>query len=222
MTENYLVFKEFNAIEIATEIGEILKRNNIDIIIEKEELNNSVFGVSNLNNNIKLKINKIDFTNAQKIIDNYYKELITSVPDDYYLFTFSIDELSEIVLKPWEWGEFDVNLAQKILTEKGVSINSAEKEKRTEEYLFEQSKQKNVNELFLLLGYIVALLGGFLSIIFGYVLAYSKKTLPNGEQMFVYIESVRKHGKIIYFAGIVSVILWTIIILFFSPAYKNN
>ena len=52
-------------------------------------------------------------------------------------------------------------------------------------------------------GYIFSFLGGFLGMIIGYFLWTSKKTLPNGERVHSYIEKDRKHGKYIFYIGVI-------------------
>ena len=86
MKEEYLIFKEFNDIEVASHIAELLKNNHIDTVIENNKETSSVWGTNNFNNDIKLKITSKNFITAQSIIENYYKELVRSAPEDYYLF----------------------------------------------------------------------------------------------------------------------------------------
>ncbi len=62
---------------------------------------------------------------------------VTEIGKDYYLYSFTDDELMEVITKADEWSPFDVVLARKILAEKGKSISDeaikAINEKRIEE-----------------------------------------------------------------------------------------
>jgi hypothetical protein len=52
-------------------------------------------------------------------------------------------------------------------------------------------------------GYISAFLGGVIGIAIGLNLWTMKKTLPNGERVYVYNENDRNHGKIMTVVGII-------------------
>ncbi len=217
MEETYLTFKKFNDIGLATQIGEQLKANQIEFIIED---NNQFFDVTFANNNfqsnINLKIKSKDFHSAKKILNDYYKEAIKSVDEDYYLFEFSNQELFDIISKPGEWGEFDYQLAEKILSDRNCDITPEKIEMIAENQINELSEKEKVKKYSIYEGYFYALLGGFLAIIFGYNLAYSKKTIPNGKQIYTYEDSARKHGERIFFIGIVSLIFWIALIFFYK------
>jgi hypothetical protein len=60
-----------------------------------------------------------DFAVAQRELEKYYRAQIAHAEDDYYLFEFSDAELNEILSKPDEWGDFDYQLAQQLLRERG-------------------------------------------------------------------------------------------------------
>ena len=74
-----------------------------------------------------------------------------------------------------------------------------------------EAKNKRIEELrqpdrssskWIDLGYVFAILGGFLGFIIGYLLLTQKKTLPNGERVFAYSLEDRKHGKRILYVGV--------------------
>jgi len=52
-------------------------------------------------------------------------------------------------------------------------------------------------------GYIFSLLGGFLGLIIGWSLWKMKKTLPNGEKVYAFMNIDRMHGKLIFLIGII-------------------
>ncbi|MCW3109501.1 MAG: hypothetical protein JWQ09_4007 [Segetibacter sp.] len=59
-------------------------------------------------------------------------------------------------------------------------------------------------------GYASAIFGGLFGIIIGWTLAYFKKTLPDGQRVYVYREEERKHGNRMLIISIVSFIFWII------------
>src|SRR5258708_6644806 len=124
MGNNYITYQKFNDFELAQTIAQKLKESEIEYLLED---NSKYFDVSFANNSfeskIDLKVKSEDFIKADKALDDLYKKNLGEVEKDYYLFSFSEDELKEIISKPDEWGNFDYQLAQKILREKGKGIN---------------------------------------------------------------------------------------------------
>jgi len=66
------------------------------------------------------------------------KAEINEVEKDYYLLSFSDEELIDVIAKSDEWNKFDVELAQKILKEKGKEVT---------EQQITQIKQQRIEEL---------------------------------------------------------------------------
>lgn len=215
MTENYLTFKKYNDVGLATEIGEQLKANQIEYAIEdNKQFFDATFANNSFNPDISLKLKPEDFSKAQKVLDSYYQQSTTSVDKDYYLFEFSDQELVEIISKRDEWGEFDYQLAQKILSDRGMEIKPEIVELLTEQRSKDLSKPETSSKYLIYRGYFSAFFGGFFAIIFGYNLAYSKRTMRDGQQIFTYREEERKHGERIVLIGIISTIAWIIAFLY--------
>ena len=122
--------------------------------------------------------------------------------------------MKEIIAKPDEWGSFDYQLAQKILKEKGMEVSEEQiqvlKDLRHKE-LAEPEKETATN---IGLYYILTLILFPIGIIIGWVWAYSKKTLPNGQRVYAYNKAVQGHGKRILTIGTIMFILsiyWKVI-----------
>lgn len=217
MTENYLTFKKYNDIGLATEIGEHLKANRIEFTIEdNKQFFDATFANNSFNTDIDLKLRPQDFNKAQKVLNDYYKEVINSVDTDYYLFEFDNQELIDIISKPDEWGEFHYQLAQKILADRGKEIKPEIVELLTKQRTKDLSKKETTSKYLIYRGYFSAIFGGVFAILFGYDLAYSKKTLRDGEQVYTYSKEERKHGERIVAIGVVSLIFWLIVIIYFK------
>ncbi len=224
MAENFLIFKKYINIGIATEIGEQLKANHIEFIIEDNtKFNKQYFDPTFINNSfnyeISLKVRQQDFTNAQNVLNDYYKELANLVDKDYYLFEFTDQELLEIIYKPDEWGELDNQLAQKILADRGKGIKPEIINLRNAKRAKKISKGENASKYLFDRYNNLGIFGEFLSIFFGYDLLSSKKTMPDGKQVYTYREEDRKHGIKIFITGIVMLILWLVYIL--ASKYKE-
>ena len=63
------------------------------------------------------------------------------------------------------------------------------------------SNTRKFQSTWVILGYITSLFGGFMGMIIGSILISAKKTLPNGNVVYVFNERSRKHGRIILYLG---------------------
>lgn len=113
---------------------------------------------------------------------------------DYYLFNFSKDELHEVLVKADEWSEHDVEIARALLHKKGVKIDENALKQEIDERMANFRKPDKNQTFMVVFGYICAVFGGFLGLLFGYALYSTKKELPNGEKVYRYSESNRKSG----------------------------
>ena len=204
MENQFSVFKKFASIEQARELISFLNSNTIET-----ELSNNIAPVDNilignsLNQEFEIKIKLSDFDKANKLLEAVAEDQISTVDSDYYLFDFTDDELYDILLKQDEWNEFDYFLAKKLLSQRGKPIDDNLINSLNKKRLNELSKTEVNQKPWIIAGYIFAFLGGFLGLIIGYVLITSKKNLPNGQRIYSYNNVDRKHGKTIFYIGIV-------------------
>src|SRR5712672_2130306 len=107
-------FQSFYSIEEAVEFATILKENGIDSTIEKDpSLAESIAGESS-DRKIHLKIKKSDFEKVNLLLESYAEKSLSNIDSDHYLFSFSNEELFEILEKPDEWGKQDYFLTKQI------------------------------------------------------------------------------------------------------------
>jgi len=217
MNNTFVTFQRFSDPELATATAEKLKENNLEVQLEGGKfLDPSFPGTNSLDADIELKLKQTDFAKAENILESFYNTSIESVDKDYYLFQFTTAELKEVIFKPDEWGKFDYQLAQKLLKEKGIYISeeeiSALKNQRTKQL----AEPEKVSPRWIIAGYAAAFFGGFIGIIFGWIVAYSRKTLPDGSKVFTYGEKYRRHGRRIFQLSLVTFTLTLILRLKYS------
>jgi hypothetical protein len=221
MEPDFITYQRFNDIALANNLADILQRHNITYTIEEESLTfNPTFVLNNeLANEYAVKIKSEDFEQVNQLLVEEETTNIDEVEADYYLFKFTNDELIDLITKADEWSAFDYLLAQKILTERGITINDkylAElKEKRIEELKEPETPQTT----WIVVGYMAAFLGGILGIFIGWHLLSSKKTLPNGEKVYDYNEHDRKHGRNIFYLSIIIFAIAVVIKVFVDYNY---
>jgi len=204
MKENYSIFRKFPTLEQANELKGLLKEKGIEsLLADNVPPVDVTFSGNTLQNEIEIRIKQSDFKKAEEILEKNAEDLINEIDKNYYLFDFSDEELYEILLKSDEWNEFDYALAQKILKQRGKSISKELLNSMKNERLKDLAKPEGNQKPWIIGGYVFSFLGGFLGLIIGYFLWTSKKTLPNGQKVYSYSENDRKHGKYIFYLGLI-------------------
>jgi len=218
MTEEYIIFKQFKDPAMLAELVSVLKENNIDYVVEDFIGTSTTFTNDETNREYVVKLKKEKFEKVNELLMEISMNNIDEVDKDYYLFEFSDEELTEIIMKPDEWSEFDYLLAQRILSDKGKEISPEQLNRFKKQRLQELAQPTASKKVWIFLGYLFALFGGVVAIIFGYVITTSKKTLPNGEQVYDFTPADRKHGNRIFVLGIIFFIISSALWAFYSFA----
>ncbi|MEP3043267.1 hypothetical protein [Nonlabens ulvanivorans] len=204
MQEEYSIFRRFPTLELALEIKELLEDNDIDVVIDDNVPPVDVtFSGSTLQHKIELRINEADFEKAEDILEQHSNAVLDEIDKDYYLFSFTDEELYDVLLKSDEWSSLDYALAQKLLKERGKSIDKELLISLKKQRLEELAKPDDNQQAWIIAGYIFSILGGFLGLIIGYFLWTSKKTLPNGQKVDSYSLKDKKHDKGIFYIGVI-------------------
>ncbi|HEX6170030.1 MAG TPA: hypothetical protein VFZ33_10070 [Chitinophagaceae bacterium] len=204
----FALFQSFFTEDEAAYTIQQFRENGIDYRLDRsKELLDRAFIGENLEKKFFLKIRSSDFTKANQVLDARILQNITALEKDYYLFSFTNDELIEILRKPDEWSRQDFLIARKILDERGEHIS---------EDVINDLKSKRINELgreesepifSIMAGYILALLVGIVGLFFGLAFMTAKKNIPNGKKVFTYSRSTRKHGRNIVIISAVSLFI---------------
>lgn len=204
----FVLFQSFFTEDEAAYTIQQFRENGIDYRLDRsKELLDRAFIGENLEKKFFLKIRSSDFTKANQVLDARILQNITALEKDYYLFSFTNDELIEILRKPDEWSRQDFLIARKILDERGEHIS---------EDVINDLKSKRINELgreesepilSIMAGYILALLVGIVGLFFGLAFMTAKKNIPNGKKVFTYSRSTRKHGRNIVIISAVSLFI---------------
>ena len=209
MSDTLLTFQKFNDPEIAAAIAEQLQAQGIRNEVVNEAPS---FDVSFANNHfeptIQLKLAPADFTNARAALQAYYRSKLKNLDADYYLFSFTNTELLEIIKLPDEWGDLDYALAKELLAERGQPVTAEQEAAFHRERLTVLARPEQTHPYQILLGYLCALGAGFFGFILGSIFAFQKKTLPNGERVYLYPPVERRHGKFIMALSAISLSYW--------------
>ena len=215
MEENFSTYRKFIYKEDALDLIEVLEENKIDFVLEDNSMRvDSSFGKTENNAEFLLKIKKENFQKVEKIEEDIIVKNLNKVDKNYYLFDSSDEELMEIILKKEEWSKFDYFLAQKILKERGKEISPDLLNTINKTRLKELSNYEVTPNWLIYLGYFFAVIGGFFGVVIGLYILKMKKTLPNGETMYVYNNEDRKRGESVLISSIIGIVFWLIMRIF--------
>jgi len=203
MEPEFITFQKFNDAALADELIELLDRNTIPYRVEEESSGfDPSLVMSNATVDYAVKVKSEDFEKVNQLLVQNEEQHMDEIDKGYYLFTFTDDELMEIITKADEWSVFDVVLAQKILGDRGIRINEKQLAEKKDERISELKIVKPLSTSHLIICYLFAIGGGLIGIPIGWLLMTAKKTLPDGEQVYAYSENDRWHGKMIFYISI--------------------
>jgi hypothetical protein len=211
MAETLLSFQKFNDPILAQTIADHLQKDGIPCTITDEAgLKTPYISFNQYESTIHLRIPAADFPKARASFEAYYAAQLDSIDPDYYLFSFTNEELQDIIHHPDEWGPLDYALAKKLLAQHGQTISVEQEADIRQQRLTTLAAPEKNHMQYIVLGYIFAICGGLFGLFFGYALASTKKNLPNGQQVYMFNESERKHGKRILVIAIVglTIFIW--------------
>ncbi len=204
----FVTYRSFTDADRAMAMSHILQANDIPhTIAEDRESLDSLYGDKQFRQHFFVKIRKEDFHTVDIILLKHSSQFLDTVDHEHYLFTFSNDELYDILAKPDEWNEFDFLLAQRILDSRGEKIDAAIIQKLRDKRLRELAQPDERGAEWIAIGYILAVLGGILGIILGWHVKTFKKTLPDGNRVHAFTANDRMHGLRIMIIGIVVFVL---------------
>jgi hypothetical protein len=209
MPDAPLTFETFNDRALADTIAEQLRSHGIDSeIVDDAPPFDVTFANNQFEPTIQLKLAPSDFGRAREALEAYYQSQLSHLDPNYYLFSFDNKELLDIIQHPDQWGSLDYVLARHLLAERGHPVTKGQAAAFQQERLTTLAKPVKTHTIWIVIGYIVAFGGGFLGMILGYVLAYSKKVLPNGERAFIYTATDRWHGRRILVISLICFTYW--------------
>ena len=210
MSQDFIAYKKFTDKESAEHIVGILETNDIQCHLEDQQhAYVKIVGYNQIDFGITLNIKEVDFVEADKILEKYYAQEIQNVDSYYYLFEFTDQELKEIIENPFDWGQFDFQLAKQILKSKGVEFGENYLQAKKDEKIAELSTIKKVPFYTIIAGYIFSIILPPIGLLIGVSIYYHRNILPNGYKFYIHSTNDRRQGKII----ITISIIWIIVVI---------
>jgi len=219
-------FQRFDTQAAAEVVKHFLETEGIPVEIENVPgvLDSNFIG-QQYGNNVFLKIPQEDFNRARQLLIDHTQVDLGSVDKNYMLFSLSNEELEEVLAKPEEWGAYNYNVAKAILQQRNVTISNGNIETRRLEHLQAIAEPKRVDFFWIAFTYFLVAIS-FLRLlatssiwlvllwmvpvycaVWGWSVARSKKTLPDGTSVYTYDTFSRKHGIILFICGVIAFFL---------------
>jgi hypothetical protein len=207
--EDLITLRKFNTVEEASSVIELLEKNKIDYSLDREKASDINFAGNTLDSEICLNVKGEDYEAAQELLKELTEINIENLDKDYYLFSFSDAEITEILQKPDEWSYNDYLWAQEILKQRGKEVDHSILENWKKKRLEVLAQPIKISDNYLIMAYLFCFLGGFTGYFMGLTIL-NKKTLPNGQRVFIYDEESRIKGNKIKLIGATGFILYII------------
>lgn len=202
----FATYQQFFSAEEAEGIIDVLKANGIPY---KFELGmgtvDKVIG-GDTNNYYELRISPGEFERVTSLILSNTTVNLEELEKDHYLFSFTDKELYNIIANPDDWGRQDYLVAVELLKQRGDEYTPEELQKLRHSKMERLAVPEKTTGDWIVLGYVFAILGGLIAIVWGYTLWNFTKLLPDGRRVFMYSERDRRHGKRIFLIGVIAFI----------------
>lgn len=121
--EIYIEFRKFPTIEEALEIAGMMDKRNISYQIVDSTpryglVTNSTFDI----NPVLIKVKAEDLDEANRL----FAENVDADDDSHYLYSFSDDDLKEVIASPDDWTTREQAIAGRIIQQRGITITADE------------------------------------------------------------------------------------------------
>jgi hypothetical protein len=209
MSDNFSTFEKFSDPELAATIASQLQAQGIGVtLVNESPLFDPTFANNIFEPTIQLKVRSGDFKKARRLLERYYQGQLAGMDPDYYLFSFSDDELLDLVRSPDEWGPLDYVLAKQILAGHGKQVSPEQEDGFQAERIRTLALPEESKRRWVVAGYVAAVFCPLAGLILGYILTSSRKTLPDGSQVLIYSAGDQRQGKRISILATIVLALW--------------
>lgn len=216
--KQFLTFRRLQSLDEAPLITAVLEQHSIPFEVVTEEdlgLPQHFIG-QRFDAAALIKIPADYFAKANNLLQQAVTADIDIIEPDYHLLSFTEEELRDILRNPDEWGDYDYALAVQLLRKRGIEYSDKELAQLKQERLAELAVPEPGKPVWIVLGYMLAILGGLLGVAIGYQFMRGKKTLPDGRRIYVFTKETRDHGITIFAIGLITIALALLLRLWFG------
>jgi hypothetical protein len=219
----FLVFRRFNTAEQAGEIITLLQEHNIPVQYEQEvRLVDNMYGGQNFDPPHLVRVPGGYFTKANDLLKNQLTVSLDDVEPDYYLLSFTKEELKDVILKKDEWGDYDYALAKKLLEKQGITYTPEQLKEMGHSRLKTLAKPQDLPSVLVIIGFCSPVLifapvpsspvFSFIGFFIGGFVLLTKKTLPDGARIPAFTAKAKGQAKWMMITGVIlTALCWYIL-----------
>lgn len=180
MENKYVTYKKFPDLREAKALQQFLIENGIECLFAdtSSKLGGAMSGDYGKEYEVQLKPEQ--FEAADRLLESYAETMIGNLPDDYYLLSFTDEELYDVVLKHDEWSEFDYVLAKKLLAERGKPVDEALIKGLRKQRIEDLAKPEGNQHAWIIVGYALVSLVVFLDLLQAMYYGHRRKRCLTG------------------------------------------
>lgn len=200
---DYKLYQEYdNKFDLMDLIYELDKRSLAYTIKENNNLT-----TANRTTTYSLFVKEIDLQKIKEIEQQFVILPFTSIPTDYYLHQNTDEELLELLSDRSLCSPLNYAIDREILKNRQVVIDYDNLLNQKTNLLIKQHRKIADNRTWLIIVYVISLLGSILGIIAGLHILYRKTTINNTKVHF-YPKHIRIHAPYILLTGVISCLIW--------------
>jgi hypothetical protein len=190
-----ITVKEFQDRELLGDYVELFEKAEIPFSVEDSKPRfDATFANDESRRYYRINVAPVNLGSALELCERMDQKIMAELPDDYYLFQFSDEELRDILVRSFEWNSLDVMLAKKLLLERGVPFSEDNITEERQEIIDQLDAPEKENTLIIVCGYIFSFLTMFVGLAIGLIILNSKKTTHDGFRVPRYNNRTRQHG----------------------------
>jgi len=146
--DRFIEFQRFMNLESATDLIDILDQNGIPYEIDDSAVRFDLSATSYnpLEKQIVVKVKESDFEKASEISPAAVCINFTETEDEHFLYSFSDDDIVNIISNPEEWKPDEVELAKKIAKARSIQL-TADKIKSARKGKYEEQKLSEIKRI---------------------------------------------------------------------------
>lgn len=191
-----ITVKEFQDRELLGDYVDLFEKAEIPFSVEDSKPRfDATFANDESRRYYRINVAPVNLGSALELCERMDQKIMAELPDDYYLFQFSDEELRDILVRSFEWNSLDVMLAKKLLIERGVPFSEDKIAAERQEITDELDAPEKGDTLLVVCGYIFCLLGGLLGLMIALTILTSQKTTHDGHRIPRYSAGTKKHAQ---------------------------
>lgn len=199
----YVTFRTLYSEEAANQLAQFFEQHQIPCKVGADmRKRDHIFMGGIMDFEYYVQIEPDDFDRANQLLDQEAENELKDVPDDYYLYSFSIDELQAIRSDRSQWSNLDYVLAGRLLQEKKTVIPESPVSSSSVAEIKEPRPHTLLEILLLGLGYALLFFYPLIPVIGGLLIARTKKPVAGGKTQYEFSHPSRVLGYVLSVCGL--------------------